>query len=83
MHTDSGKFSTVQTCCHAPSHGVVFGQGNGGGYHVYKNIWATIVGKELPCQREDGRSPDSFAVAVVRAEAIVGHVPKKIPVCSI
>ena len=46
-------------------------------------IWATVVG-ELPCQREDGNRADSFAVAVVRGEAIVGHVPKKISsVCSL
>ena len=46
-------------------------------------IWATVVG-ELPCQREDGNKADSFAVAVVRGEAIVGHVPKKISsVCSL
>ena len=45
------------------------------GYHVYKEIWATVVGEELPCQREDGNRADSFAVAVVREEAIVGHVP--------
>ena len=70
-------------CCHAPSHGVVFGWGNGGGYHVYKDTWGTVVGKELPCQDEDGSRPDSFAVAVVRGEAIVGHVLKKTSVCSL
>ena len=70
-------------CCHTPSHGVVFGWGNGGGYHVYKDICATVVGKELPCQHEYGNRADSFAVAVVRGEAIVGHVPKKMSVCSL
>ena len=50
---------------------------------VYKDIWATVVGKELPCQHEDGSRPDSFAVAVVRGEAIVGHIPKKISVCCL
>ena len=45
-------------------------------------IWATVVG-ELPCQHEDGNRADSFTVAVVRGEAIIGHVPKKISsVCS-
>ena len=39
------------------------------GYHVYKDIWATVVGEELPCQREDGDRADPFAVAVVRASA--------------
>ena len=41
------------------------------------------VSEELPCQREDGNRADSFAVAVVRGEAIVGHVPKKISVCPL
>ena len=54
-------------------------------HHVYKDIWATVVGEELPCQREDGNRADPFNVAVVRGEAIVGHVPpKKISsVCSL
>ena len=41
------------------------------------------VGEEFPCQREDGNRADPFAVAVVRGEAIVGHVPKKISVCAL
>ena len=40
------------------------------GYHVYRDIWTTVVSEELPCQREDGNRADSFAVAVVRGEAI-------------
>ena len=48
------------------------------GYHVYKDVWTTVVGEELPSQREDGNRDDPFAVAVVRGEAIVGHVTKKI-----
>ena len=55
----------------------------GGGYYVYKDIWATDVGKELPCQREDGNRADSFAVAVIRGEAIVDHISNKISVCSL
>ena len=42
---------------------------------VYKDVWATVVGEKLPCQREDSNRADSFAVAMVRGEAIVGHVP--------
>ena len=38
------------------------------------------VGEEFPCQREDGNRADPFAVAVVRGEAIVGQIPKKISV---
>ena len=39
---------------------------------VYKDICATVVGEELPCQREDGNRAHPFA-------AIIGHIPKKIP----
>ena len=45
------------------------------GYHVYKDTWATAVGEQLPSWRQDG---NFFAVVVVRGEAIVGHVSKKI-----
>ena len=38
-------------------------------------FWAAVVGEELPCQHEDGNRADFLAVAVVRGEAIVGHVP--------
>ena len=41
------------------------------------------VGEEFPCQREDGNRANPFAVAVVRGEGIVGHVPKKISVCTL
>ena len=54
------------------------------GYLVHKDTWATAVGEELPCQSEDGNRADSFAVAMVIGEAIVGHVPKRISsVCSL
>ena len=43
----------------------------------------SVVGEELPCQREDGNRADLFATAVVRGEAIVGHVPKKIPLFAL
>ena len=32
------------------------------GYHVYKDIWATVVSEEMPCQHEDGNRADSFAI---------------------
>ena len=54
------------------------------GYHAYKDIWTAVVGEELPCQREVGNRVDVFAVAVMRGETVVGHVPKKISsVCSL
>ena len=54
------------------------------GYHVYKDIWAAVHGEELPCQRELGNRVDVFAVAVMKGETVVGHVPKKISsICSL
>lgn len=54
------------------------------GYHAYKDIWTAVHGEELLCQREDGNRVDAFAVAVVKDETVVGHVPKKISsVCSL
>ena len=54
------------------------------GYHVYKDAWAAVVGEEFPCKREDGNRFDPFAVAVVRADAIIGHLPRKIScVCAL
>ncbi len=48
------------------------------GCHAYKDIWTAVVGEELPCQRERANPRDPFAVAVLKDEAIVGHVPRKI-----
>ena len=48
------------------------------GYHVYKDIWDAVVGEEFPCKREDGNRVDPFAVAVVRGDTVIGHVPRKI-----
>ncbi len=36
------------------------------GYHAYKDIWAAVVGEELPCQRERANPRDPFAVAVLK-----------------
>lgn len=33
------------------------------GYHVYRTIWAVVVGKELACERESTDVSDSYAVA--------------------
>ena len=53
-------------------------------YHVYKDIWATVYGEELPCETEAGNRVDAFAVAVMKDGTVVGHIPKKISfVCSL
>ena len=48
------------------------------GYHAYKDVWDTTIGKQLPCQSEHGNAQDAFAVAVLKDGAIVGHVLWKI-----
>ena len=48
------------------------------GYHNYKDIRDGAVGEELSCKREPNNMRDSYTVAVVKDDSIVGHVPKKI-----
>lgn len=53
------------------------------GYHVYQDIWDAAHGEELPCQREPMNSKDPYAVAVVKSQVTVGHIPRKISsICS-
>ena len=47
------------------------------GYHIYKNIWDTSIGEELACQREPSNGVNRYAVAVIKYDAVVGHLPKK------
>ena len=45
---------------------------------MYKAIWEAAFGEELECGRERGNREDRYAVAVVKDEVVVGHVPQKI-----
>ncbi|CAH3013886.1 unnamed protein product [Porites evermanni] len=51
------------------------------GYHVYKDIWDSVVGEVLDCEHEPDNPHDTHAVAVKRVQdqggmqQIVGHVP--------
>ena len=47
------------------------------GYHVYRDIWSAIIDEELACKREPFNTSDPFAVAVVKGETMVRHVPKR------
>ncbi len=47
------------------------------GYHTDQSVWTAVVGEELPCQRETVNLRDPFVVAVLKDEAIVGHVSRK------
>ena len=54
------------------------------GYHVYKDIWEANVGEELECVKERRNEKDRYAVAVVKNDTIIGHLPRKISkVCSL
>ena len=45
---------------------------------MYKAIWEAAFGEELECEGERGNGEDRYAVAVVKDEAVVGHVSQKI-----
>jgi len=45
---------------------------------MYKDTWDAVLVEELSCKGEVGNRVDVFAVAVLKDETIVGHVPKKI-----
>lgn len=45
---------------------------------MYQAIWVATVGEELTCQREPTNAHDRYAVAVIKDDAIIGHLPKKI-----
>ena len=49
----------------------------------YKNVWDAAIGEELSCQREPDNCQDPFAVAVIRSQVTVGHIPRRISsICS-
>ena len=48
------------------------------GYHIYQEEWEAAIGEELQCEREKNNAKDPYAVAVVRKNVVVGHLPRKI-----
>ena len=48
------------------------------GYHVYKDIWDGVIGKELQCERQPDDGSDRYAVAVKKNDIVIGHLPRKI-----
>ena len=49
------------------------------GYHVYIDIWIPKVGDENFCLKSENENQhDTFAVAIVLEERIVGHVPENL-----
>ena len=59
------------------------------GYHVYQSVWEAVNGEVLKCSQEIGNRSDPYAVAVIKSSGeaggrvTVGHVPRKISICSI
>ena len=54
------------------------------GYHVYREIWEAALDEVLTCVRETENARDRYAVAVVKNNENVGHVPRKISkICSL
>ena len=51
------------------------------GYHIYQDEWTPEMGETLSCYRE---LANIHAIKVMKAGAIVGHLPKKISfTCSL
>ena len=54
------------------------------GYHIYKDVWVAVIGEDLSCEREPLNHVDRYAVAVLKDDTVVGHIPKKISrICSL
>uniref|UniRef100_A0A1X7TWR3 HIRAN domain-containing protein n=1 Tax=Amphimedon queenslandica TaxID=400682 RepID=A0A1X7TWR3_AMPQE len=45
------------------------------GYHAYQDFWTPQIGEILELRREPENIKDNLAVAVVKSDAVVGHVP--------
>lgn len=48
------------------------------GHHIYKDIWTPYVGEELFVQTEDENEHDEHAVAIIKDDCVVGHMPRSL-----
>ena len=46
------------------------------GHHIYKDIWSPRTGEILEAAHECGNRYDRHAVSLLKADVIVGHVPR-------
>jgi len=54
------------------------------GFHVYYTTWHVVNGEELMCEHEPSNGRDRYAVAVIKDDEIIGHLPRKIlRICSL
>ena len=47
-----------------------------GHHHAYLEQWSPSIGEVISLKREPDNSHDSYSVAVVKGETVVGHVPR-------
>ena len=47
------------------------------GYHVYKDRWLPVKSEMLKAVVEPKNKEDKFAVAVMKDDCLVGHLPKE------
>ena len=47
------------------------------GYHEYKDRWTPVKGEMLKATMEPKNKKDKFAVAVMKNDCLVGHLPKE------
>ena len=50
------------------------------GYHVYCQQWTVTVGDVLSLKQEPQNCRDRFAVAVMKNNSVIGHVPKEMAI---
>ena len=54
------------------------------GYHFYHSIWDAAIGEHLECRREPLNRRDRYAVAVLKDDIIISHIPRDVScICSL
>ena len=49
------------------------------GFHVYQEIWTSVIGECLHCKQERNNVEDRYALAVCKSlDVMVGHMPRNI-----
>ena len=48
------------------------------GHHIYKDVWTPIIGEQLLVEKEEGNEHDTFAIALLKDNSVVGHMPKEL-----
>ena len=52
--------------------------------YVYKDIWRSTIGEHLICEREMLNSTNRYAIAVLKDDVIIGHLPRVLSqICSL